>query len=150
MVSAWVFCYLLAPGPRPELVGLADPIYIHPQGDGVLSPLLACFLISRAALWTDLCSPPLSFFFCPMEIHSSTSWLLTVPDLIPGIVHSESLGTSSTLPDFERVRWWEPRGVAPLLYVAVQPLILPPSFLPSFQGEHGQRVEWRKWKQQSK
>lgn len=82
------FCYLLALGPRPERVGLADPVCIHPQGDGILSPLLACFLISRAALWTDLCSLPLSFFFCPMEIHSSTSWLLTVPDLIPGIVHS--------------------------------------------------------------
>lgn len=29
------------PLPSPELAGLAAPIYIHSQGDGVLSPLLA-------------------------------------------------------------------------------------------------------------
>lgn len=86
------------PLPKPELAGLAARIYIHSQGDGVLSPLLAYFLIPRATLWTYLSSPSLSFFFCPMGIHSSTSRLLTMPDLIPGFVHSESLCTS-TLPD---------------------------------------------------
>lgn len=91
---------LLPPHPllKPELAGLATPIYIHSQGDGVLSPLLAYFLIPRATLWTYLSSPFLSFFFCPMGIHSSTSRFLTMPDLIPGFVHNEPLCTS-TLPD---------------------------------------------------